>query len=148
MAADPQATMDGLDALKLRLQGYTYREIADKLNVGNPGTIYRSIQRVLQKTAQEPADELRQLESMRLDDLQRRLIDMLDGEQKSDQPLFVIDRILKVQAQRAQLLGLNKPVVVEDDLGDQLVGLFKRVRERFKKLRESAADSDAGEESA
>ncbi len=140
MAADPEATINSLEALKLRLQGYTYREIAEKLNVSNPGTVYRSIQRILQKTAQEPADELRQLESMRLDNLQQRLIDLLEA---SDQPLFVIDRILKVMSQRAQLLGLNKPVIVEDDLGDQLASLIKRVAQRYKEVGDEPADPDA-----
>ncbi len=145
MAANPEATMNAVEALKLKLQGYTYREIAEKLNISNPGTVHHAVQRVLQRTAQEPADELRQLESLRLDRLQVRLLEMLEA---SDQPLFVIDRILKVMSQRAQLLGLNKPVVVEDDLGDQLASLIKRVAQRYKEVGDEPADPDAAPQDA
>ncbi len=140
---DEEAAEHAEKALLLRKRGKSYRAIAREVGFASSNAAYKAVMKLLQANQPEPAVELRSMEAERLDDTEEYLFGLLET---ADQPLFVVDRILKVRAQRAVLLGLNKPVVVEDDLGDQLVGLFKRVRERYKRLREADAGGDAGEQ--
>ncbi len=127
-------------AYQLRMQGKSYRAIAREIGFASPNAAYKAVARILQASAAEPPDELRALESERMDAMLERLAEMLPS---ADNPLFVIDRMLKVQAQRAQLLGLNKPVVVEDDLGDQLAATLKRVTQRYQASGAESAEPDA-----
>ena len=51
----------------------TFDQIADQLGFASSGHAHDAVQRALVATQQEPADELRRLESERLDDLTRHL---------------------------------------------------------------------------
>ena len=61
------------DACRLRTRGISYDQIADQLAFASRGHAHDAVQRALIATQQEPADELRRLESERLDDLTRHL---------------------------------------------------------------------------
>jgi orotate phosphoribosyltransferase-like protein len=64
---DPDVAARDVQACRLRAQNLTYQEIADELDVSSKRQAYESVQRALRDTVQEPAEEVRQFELMRLD---------------------------------------------------------------------------------
>ena len=101
-ARDVNAGLRAAQALNLRKLGATYETIARECGYAHRGTAYAAVQRELQRTLQEPADELRRLEAQRLDDLYRAMIPKaLKGDGWS------VDRCLRIMERRAALLGLD-----------------------------------------
>ena len=91
-------------ALDLRKSGASYDAIARQCGYANRSGAYQAIQRELQRTMQQPADDLRTLELLRLDDLYRAMAPKaLQGDTWS------VDRCLKIMERRAALLGLDAP---------------------------------------
>lgn len=102
---DAAAAARALQALQLRKEGCTYEQIAQQCGYRSRSGAYDAVQRELQRTMQEPADDVRQLEVMRLDDLYRAMIPKaLKGDTWS------VDRCLKIMERRAALLGLDVKV--------------------------------------
>jgi hypothetical protein len=115
----------------MRADGHTYQKIADALGFSHRDLARRSVERALTAIVREPADELRQLEMIRLDALwmqaakvmtsehltvnQGRIIEGPDGlPLKDDAPvLSAIDRLLKIMERRAKLVGLDAASKVE-----------------------------------
>lgn len=93
-------------ALALRRAGTSYQQIGEALGI-TPSGAYRSVARVLarlRKTSDETAEEIRQQELMRLDEMQFALYPTARrGDVKA------VETILKIQARRAKLLGLDAP---------------------------------------
>lgn len=89
-------------ALELRKAGLTYERIADAIGVSSRGNAHRIVQRALQATIQEPADELRKMEGERLDALLRAMWPQaMQGNEKAVQTcLSILDR-------RAKLFNLD-----------------------------------------
>lgn len=126
------------EALELKKQGLTYRQIGDRLGC-SPSTAYEAVQRALASTRQEPADALRRIEAERLDRmtvileevLHRRMgvVDALrsdpgldedgkTGEASDELLLKTVDRYLRIQERRAKLLGLDAPARHEITLAE------------------------------
>lgn len=132
------------EACRLRARNLSYAEIATELGYDSKSSAYEAVQRALRDTVQEPADELRQLELLRLDELALKARGVMEtthymvdkgtvvlwgGEPVVDDGpvLAAIDRLLKVQERRAKLLGLDAPQRVSVDaqqLGDDIKGLI------------------------
>lgn len=125
---DPVTVNNDAAATKLRGQGLTYQQIAEKLGMGSRTRAHEAVKRCLAETLGPPAEELRTLEAERLDDLTRKAYEILtadhiviqhgkivrdeDGNpvRDHDPVLKAIDRILRVSAERRKLLGLDVPV--------------------------------------
>lgn len=92
------------EALKLRASGMSFPDIAKKLGYKNRNGAFYAVTTALQKTLQEPADELRVIEAERLDR-------MLEGiwDKAINGGTWQIDRVLNIMDRRAKLLGLDKP---------------------------------------
>ncbi len=91
-------------AINLRKAGAGYEEIARQLGYAGPSGAYKAITTALHALTREPARELRDLELARLDDLLRGIWpDAREGNVQK------IDRVLKIMARRAELLGLDAP---------------------------------------
>lgn len=102
---DAAAAARALQALELRKAGATYEAIARQCGYSGKGAAYNAVQRELQRTMQEPADDVRQLELLRLDDLYRAMIPKaLRGDKDST---WYVDRCLNIMDRRAKLLGLD-----------------------------------------
>lgn len=132
------------EACRLRAQNFTYQQIADQLGFASKGNAYGAVQRALRDTVQEPAEELRQLELIRLDELSQAARTVMEGTHYvvdrgqvvewngaplvDDGPvLAAIDRLLRVQERRARLLGLDSPQRVSIDaqqIGDDIRDLI------------------------
>lgn len=96
------------NALRLRKAGVTYEMIASTLGYSSRQAAHRAVMRALDRTIQEPAEDLRKLELERLAELQRVLWPKaLEADTRS------VDRVLAIMERRARLLGLDAPVRAE-----------------------------------
>jgi hypothetical protein len=146
---DPETAKRDAEACRLRAQNLTYREIAAELGV-DVHTAYDAVQRALRDTLQEPADDVRRLALMRLDEYARHVREVLHNTHyvvsqgrvvrltrggaplEDDMPkLQAIDRLLKIEAQVSDLLGLKAPQRVSidaqnlgEEIRDLIVALF------------------------
>lgn len=94
-------------ALELRKGGATYDTIAQKAGYRTAGGAYRAIQRAMLKIIQEPAEDVRKLELMRLD---RMFLAIWTEAKRGD--LSAVEKALAIMARRAKLLGLDAPTTM------------------------------------
>lgn len=92
-------------ALELRMAGYTYDVIAERIGYTDGSAAYKAVMAGILKTLQEPADHVRAIEVARLDKLMAGIY--LQAKQGN---LPSMDRVLKLMERRARLLGLDRPV--------------------------------------
>lgn len=154
-----------LQAIDLRRSGFTWKQIAERLELGNPGVVAREIMFALQEAnreVQEQLDGYRYLELEKLDALERlmwatirkkhllaqhgRIIfDPETGEPMTDDgPLFnATDRLLKIAERRAKLMGWDAPAKVEvratDELDNEIAGLLAQLAARGEGVPARAA---------
>jgi hypothetical protein len=95
-------------ALELRRAGATYEQIAAALGYFDSSGARKAVKKGLRQTLAEPAAELRQLELLRLDRLHETLWPRAVAGQ-----VRAIDRVLRIMARRAALLGLDAPLRVD-----------------------------------
>jgi hypothetical protein len=98
------------DAIRYRLAGATYADIAEKLGVSEVGA-YKIVKRVLEREAKETAErgqEIRSVEVKRLDALL-----VMSWKRAAQGDLGAVDRILRIMERRARLLGLDSPERIE-----------------------------------
>lgn len=108
-------------ALDLRKQGYSYRQIAKRLEI-SLGLAYKYIQDELDALAQmksESADGIRQLELERIDMLMKGLAPMAQVGH-----IGAVNAYLNCMERRAKLLGLDAPVKQENQ--DKLEIIIRR----------------------
>ena len=106
-----KARLTAKDALDLRLKGLSYAEIAETLKDGeggrqyaSPGAVYNAIMRLMKYHEHESVEELRQVETARLDRMFEAIWQFALAGGKD-----AIELALKIQRRRAQLLGLDVP---------------------------------------
>lgn len=98
------AKLRASEALKLRIAGETFDSIAKQLGFSSRQGAFESVKSALRDTLREPADELRSVDSERLDALWRKTYARaIDGD------LAAIQGCLKILDRRARLLGLDAP---------------------------------------
>lgn len=115
------------EACRLRMRGLSYGAIAKELGYADASGARFAVQRALQVTVQEPADEVRTLELERLDSMFRLTLQVAEDMHPTvsagkvlDVPdhtlrLAAVDRLLRIQERRARLLGLDAPQRVSVD---------------------------------
>jgi hypothetical protein len=125
-----------LQAMELRIAGYGYVEIANKLGYLNPGSAYKAVQSAIKAHAAPVANEIRELEAARLDRMTKALWPFVEGceaieadpergivAQAAIPPdLEMLDRVLKIMQRRARMLGLDEPTKKDVVSGGQPVG--------------------------
>lgn len=137
------------EACQLRGRGVTYDEIATQLGFADRSKARQAVERALDQTIREPAEELRMLELQRLDELWRRAWAILEREHQVVQlgkvvrdvngqavvdhgpTLQAIDRLLKIQERRAKLLGLDAPTKFEGITMDRLDSEIARLSQEL-----------------
>ncbi len=104
-AREPLARIREREALRLRMEGRTFREIGERLGTTESGA-WRAYMRALDRVRHEIQEGARlalALELERLDALQRAIWDKaMEGD------LRAVDRVLKIMDLRCRLLGLYK----------------------------------------
>lgn len=92
------------ECLRLRMEGLSHRAIARELGVA-PSTAYKRVQHGLHELNRgnaAQAAELRELEALRLDEMQDAV-----WEKAAEGDFHAVDRVLAIMARRAKLLGLD-----------------------------------------
>lgn len=93
-----------LRCLELRRAGMTYDQIAERIGYKSAAAVYTLVKDALDKSMQEPIEDVRRLEIDRLDRLELAVWPKaMNGD------LGAADRILKIAERRARLLGLDAP---------------------------------------
>lgn len=95
------------EALTLRLAGFTWEQIADRMQMSESG-VKALVERTLSRAEQQNAAELREVENMRLDRAQAAIwTKVLAGD------LPAVDTFLRISARRSKLNGLDAPTQIE-----------------------------------
>jgi len=133
-------------ALELRRAGVGFDQIAQQLGYEDRSGAYRAVVAGLKKTLQEPADELRELELSRLDQLLLAVWTAAANlPKKPNEPArmpqhLAIDRVLRIMERRAALLGLDAPKRAEVSGADgapieiNVVDVRERLRAQITEL--------------
>ena len=98
-------------SLRYRLKGYSFNRIGELLEISN-AQAFRDVQEALRleiEGGRDDTEELRELESQRLDDLWKKLTARLRNS-SGMLNLDVVDRLCRLLDRRAKLHGLDKPV--------------------------------------
>jgi len=127
-------------ALKLRIKGYPWDEIATILGYANKSGPHNAAKKWMYRTVKEPADHLRRLEDERLNVLWRKAMEILDSIhpmlhqgkivsdpktkkrlQNSAPILAAIERLISIMDRRAKLHGLDMPskMALTDPTGEK-----------------------------
>lgn len=133
------------EAIKLRLQGFKYREIANRLNITEGGA-YQIVKRVLERTrkeASDAADELKQVETERLEDLLRawwnsatapREVVTKEGDVITTGPdPAAANVILRISERLAKLWGLDAPAKQDMTSNGETISFMIVPRDENKK---------------
>jgi hypothetical protein len=107
-------------ALEYRKGGLSFRVIAERVGYKDASGAYRAVKAALLDTLQEPADELRQMECARLDQLISAM-----WPQAIKGSTWHVDRVLSIMERRSRLLGLDAPVKREITMNQSLEGLAR-----------------------
>lgn len=147
-------------ACRLRVTGATYDQIADALGFHDRGGARRAVQRALTAVVREPAEELLSLELARLDELTRKLNDVLearhyvvtpggrivagpDGQPLVDHGAIVATALalLRVHGSRRKLLGTDAPARARIEVLDDEVlrEIEARMEDEIVQLQVEAA---------
>lgn len=130
------------ETLRLYKGGMSQPAIAKQLGISGP-TVCRRLKLALEQRIAENADEYRKIEQERLDDLHAVTMRTLElGMTTLDTELVLkaTDRVLKISAQRAALLGLNAPVRIDAtvmEVTQEDVELAEMIREAKAKAANS-----------
>jgi len=121
-------------ALELRKAGVTFEGIASSLGYAGPSGAFKAVMSALDKTLQEPAEGLRSIEWLRLEQMQRAIWpEAMSGD------LAAMDRLVRIMERRARLLGLDSRI--EFDVKGSMTFNFDKAR-----APEKRDDGDTGEE--
>lgn len=131
------------EALELRAMGYSYQAVADEVGYASKGAAHNAVSKGLADIPREAAEQARELELGRLDDLQMAA---MNGALAGD--LFAIDRVIKVIESRAKLLGLYNLPDNSDPGAEQakaaLLGFLQIAAESAAPKVEPLPDADTG----
>ena len=142
---ESEAEMRRRDArvYELRIQGNTFEQIASEVGYSGPSGAWQAHQRIKSEWIFESIEEARQLELMRLDELQ---VAVWDRAINGDLP--AAHCVLKIMDRRAKLLGLDKPEKIEvnkwdinaEDLDaevERIVNIINEREDQFMARREA-----------
>lgn len=111
-------------ALKLRLAGATYEQIAKSVGYTAKGAAYKAVESAMADSKREKADQILEIELMRLDTLQRAVWPAaVGGDRKA------ILTALQVMNRRAKYLSLDNPE--QTDLVKSGVDLLRTLAEQI-----------------
>jgi hypothetical protein len=154
------------EAARLRSDGLSYQQIADKLGYSHRENARRAVSRALLAIVAEPAEDLRALELARLDQMWIDVLEVLRREhvtvshgrviysEETGQPIIddgpvlsAIDRLLRIQDRRAKLLGLDAPSKHEVVTIDAIDAEIAKLEAEQAALGEQSGGTEAGKAS-
>lgn len=93
-----------MKAVDMVIHGATWDAVAQECGWGSRGAAYHAVHRELEKRKQQPLDDLLQLELAKLNAVEKELLPRAADAQADEK---IIGAWVRLQAQRAKLLGLN-----------------------------------------
>lgn len=135
----PQRAEQVRQALALRAQGRTYRQIADEMNWASTASAHEAVREGLREVIREPATEVLAIELQRLDYLLVAAMALVRAAPSTS--LAAIDRVLRIMERRAALMGLDRPhrVALEHRPGGVSEELLSMGEEGVRIVAEAAA---------
>lgn len=132
-----------LAILNMRLHGLTFHEIARKLPEAgfqrvSVSRVYAIVAKNLRSCREQPARELRQLELLRLDQLQAAHYKAAMGGDAT-----AIARVLSIMDRRAKLLGLDAGAEATASLDEARASLMKKLEGISRGQAAKAGEADA-----
>jgi len=116
-------------ALQLALAGEEYQSIADKVGYNSRQAAWKAVKSALNKTVTEDAEQVKLMQMRRLDRMLKALWpEVLQGNVKA------ILAAIRVEERRAKLLGLDGPIKLQHDLGDEVAEGVQRFHELLDRL--------------
>lgn len=122
-----QTTQKRADAIRLRIGGSSYDQIADQLGYANRSAAFKAVEAGRLAILAEPAGELITYETERLDAMQATAWQVLDKAKASgdhELALKAIDRVVRICESPRRLLGLDAPTrtdIIGDGGGIQVI---------------------------
>jgi len=101
--------LKAVEVLNLRLAGYSYQRIAEKIGYASASGAWAAVKSALHELIAEPAEDVLKMELARLD----RYLLLLHKKIFEEQDTSKIDVALRVAKRRAELLGLDRPIKVD-----------------------------------
>lgn len=133
-------------AIRMKINGSTYTEIADELGYSSRGSACSDVRRALEKHVIEEGlavEAWRELELARLDVLQKAIWpEAMEGSPRA------IETALKILDRRAKLLGLDSAIKLEVLTIDALDAQIQRLEAELGRNDFASADGEAGETEA
>jgi hypothetical protein len=103
-------------AIELRLAGCTFEDIAQALGYTGKGAAFKAVTKGLEKSLQEPADNLRKLQRRRLERILRSWFPLAIRSNNEGGPHeAAADKCLKILHQMAALDGLNSSLPTQHE---------------------------------
>jgi hypothetical protein len=99
------------ECVRLRRAGLTLDEIAIRVGYSSPASVHYALKRINERISREDVEEIRNLESERLDLLQAA---NWNNAMQGDVPAGAL--VLRVMERRAKLLGLDMPIRVQQEV--------------------------------
>lgn len=130
-------------AIRMKIEGHTYTEIAEELGYSSRGAAYVDIKRALEKHVIEEGlaiEAWRELELAKLDALQRAIWPAATGGDPR-----AIEAALKILDRRARMLGLDSAIKLEVLTIDALDAQIQRLESELATAAIAPADGEAGE---
>lgn len=107
----PELVDKEIRVLELRRVGLTWSRIAEEVGYADHTGAYAAYKRAIKRTMQQPADELREQEVDRIDRLQ---VAVWPSAMKGDTRAILT--IIRLMERRSRLLGLDKPIKIEQEI--------------------------------
>lgn len=161
----PDAAARDAEACRMRRDGNTYEQIAERLGYAGRGEAYNGVQRALLAIVREPAEDLRNFELDRLDYMYYKVLEVLHRRHytvqhgkvvsladengnltplEDDAPVLnAVDRLLRIQERRARLLGLDAPKQIEIITLDAIQAEIRRLEENMAARERAAQEANA-----
>lgn len=124
-------------AVRLRTEGLTYREIADQLDYPSENAANKAVLGLLRRAETEAVDALRTLEVGRLDLLWSKALRGIVASETSPQGVSapLISAAVRVSERRARLLGLDAPTQIDASVSPVDI---KAAQDEFERLLDMA----------
>lgn len=114
-----------LEVYELRLQGYTLQQISEMMGISD-STVYRDLQRVLDKLSKHNITEMERLRNLELERLDTAQSAIWQRVERGD--LDAIDVFLGISDRRCRLLGLYQDARVQKIVEENITDFLGAVR--------------------
>jgi len=110
-------------ALQMRIQGYTFPQIAEELGLSGKGAARKCVMRALEEIHGDTREKARELRDITLQRLDSMLTVYFPAAMYGDPQAAAV--VLRIEKSRRDLLGLDAPTVISNEDGDTMA-IIKR----------------------